>query len=91
MKFFELLSKRFLDKSSYCRVKTMKVFVRLIEENMVPRTLYLELLERVIGRFRDVSAMVRKQSLKLFSNMFIIFGLIYNVDEKKGEKFLNLE
>ena len=69
----------------------MKVFVRLIEENMVHRTLYLELLERVIGRFRDVSAMVRKQSLKLFSNMFIIFGLIYNVDEKKGEKFLNLE
>lgn len=53
IKFLELLIKRFLDKSSYCRVKVMKVFVKLTEENLVPRHMYLQLFQSVIGRFKD--------------------------------------
>jgi len=88
MKFLELLMKRFLDKSSYCRVKVMKVFVKLTEENMIPRHMYLELFSNVIGRFKDQTVLVRKGSLKLFHQMIIIFGLIFNVNIKDGERFL---
>jgi len=49
----ELLLKRFLDKSSYCRVKVMKVFVKLTEVNFVPRQMYIPLFSAVIGRFKD--------------------------------------
>lgn len=66
IKFLELLIKRFLDKSSYCRVKVMKVFVKLTEENLVPRHMYLTLFSQVIGRFKDQTVLVRKGSLKLF-------------------------
>lgn len=52
VKFLELLLKRFLDKSSYCRVKVMKFFVKLTEENLVPRHMYLELFAHVIGRLK---------------------------------------
>ena len=53
IKFLELLLKRFLDRSSYCRIKVMKVFVKLTEENLVPRHMYLGLFSAVIGRFKD--------------------------------------
>ena len=88
IKFLELLIKRFLDKSSYCRVKVMKVFVKLTEENLVPRHMYLNLFSNVIGRFKDQTVLVRKGSLKLFQQMFIIFGLIFNVEVREGERFL---
>ena len=32
--------------------------------------------------------LVRKGALKLFQQMFIIFGLIFNVNHKEGERFL---
>lgn len=35
-KFVELLLKRFNDKSSFCRSKAMKVFMKLLEANVVP-------------------------------------------------------
>jgi hypothetical protein len=65
-KFMELLLKRFFDKSSYCRVKVIKVFMKLTEENLVPKHMYPELLELTVGRFKDVTVLVRKQALKLF-------------------------
>ena len=66
IKFLELLLKRFMDKSVYCRVKVMKVFVKLTEANVVPRHMYLELFQSVIGRFKDQTVLVRKSALKLF-------------------------
>ena len=65
-KFLELLMKRFMDKSSYCRIKVMKVFVKLTEENLVPRHMYLTLFSNVISRFKDQTVLVRKMALKLF-------------------------
>ena len=67
MKFLELLMKRFMDKSVYCRAKLIKVFIKLTEENLVPRHMYLELFANVISRLKDNTAMVRKGSLKLFA------------------------
>jgi adenine-specific DNA methylase len=55
MKFFELLLKRFHDKSAFCRIKIMKVFTKLISENLVPQHLYIELLRSVIGRLKDTA------------------------------------
>lgn len=53
IKFIELLMKRLLDKSSYCRVKVLKIFYKLTEENLIPKHMYLSLLSEVIGRFKD--------------------------------------
>ena len=50
--------------------------------------MYLNLFSLVIGRFRDQTVLVRKGALKLFQQMFIIFGLIFNVNHKEGERFL---
>lgn len=80
MKFFELLMKRFLDKSSFCRVKVIKVFFKLTEENLVPRELYLELFTNVVGRFKDSTILVRKNAVKLFDQLVQIFAIIFNVD-----------
>ncbi len=55
-----------MDKSSYCRVKVIKIFIKLTEENLVPRNLYLDLFKNVIGRFKDQTVMVRKNALLLF-------------------------
>ena len=90
LKFFELLLKRFLDKSSFCRVKVIKVFMKLTEDNLVPRELYLELFNNVVGRFQDATILVRKNAVKLFDQLVQIFGIIFNVDQKAGEKFLNI-
>lgn len=83
--------KRFLDKSSFCRSKVIKVFVRLTEENLVPRDRYLELFSFVVGRFQDVTVLVRKNALKLFDQLVQIFGIIFNVDQKNNDTFLSLE
>lgn len=90
-KFFELLLKRFLDKSSFCRSKVIKVFVKLSEENLVPRDRYLELFANVVGRFQDVTVLTRKNALKLFDQLVQIFAIIFNVDRTNNETFLNLE
>ena len=45
--------KRFLDKSSYCRVKVIKVFMKMTEENLLPRHMYLTLFSQNIARFKD--------------------------------------
>jgi hypothetical protein len=67
----------------------MKVFVKLTEENLVPRHMYLNLFTNVIGRFKDLTVFVRKGALKLFYIIFIIFGLIFNVNHIDGERFLD--
>ena len=65
-KFLELLLKRFHDKSSYCRNKVIKVFTKLTEENLVPRHMYMDLFQAVIGRLKDATTTVRRQALKLY-------------------------
>jgi hypothetical protein len=52
-KFLELLIKRFLDKSSFCRSQVIKVFLKLTEKNVVPRNKYYDILCCVVGRLRD--------------------------------------
>ena len=54
---------------------------------MVPRHKYFDLLKGVIGRLHDCTTNVRKNALKLFSQMVVIYGMIFNVDLKKGRKF----
>lgn len=84
MKFFELLMKRFRDKSSFCRIKTIKVFTKLIEENYVERDHYLDIFKEVVGRFSDVAVLVRKNAMKLFDHLVQMFGVIFGVDVKDG-------
>jgi len=90
-KFLDLLYKRFQDKSAYCRAKVCKVFIKLTEANVVPRHHYFPLLKGVIGRLHDCTTNVRKNALKLFAQMVVIYGMIFNVDLKKGRKFLQKE
>ncbi len=52
-KFLELLLKRFHDKSAFCRIKVMKVFTKLISENLIPQWMYMDLFKSVIGRLKD--------------------------------------
>ena len=84
----ELLFKRFHDKSAYCRAKVIKVFLKLTEANVVPRYKYFELLKCVIGRLRDQTTNVRKNALKLFAQMIVIYGMIFNVDLRHGKQFM---
>jgi hypothetical protein len=90
-KFLELLYKRFHDKSAYCRAKVCKVFIKLTEANVVPRHHYFNLLQCVIGRLHDQTTNVRKNSLKLFAQMVVIYGLIFSVDLKRGRRFMTKE
>jgi hypothetical protein len=90
-KFLELLYKRFHDKSAYCRAKVCKVFIKLTEANVVPRLHYLTLFKCVIGRLHDQTTNVRKNALRLFAQMTVIYGMIFSVDLKKGKKFLRKE
>ena len=90
-KFLELLLKRFKDKSAFCRIKVMKVFTKLTEENLVPRHMYMALFTEVIGRLKDTAVQVRKTALRLYQQMVCIYALIFNVDVTKGAKFLTME
>jgi hypothetical protein len=87
-KFLELLYKRFHDKSAYCRAKVCKVFVKLTEANVVPRHHYLQLMRGVIGRLHDCTTNVRKNALRLFAQMVMIYGLIFSVDLRRNIKFM---
>jgi len=58
--------KRFHDKSSFCRTKILKVFTKMISENLIPQWLYIDLLKSVIGRLKDTTVQVRKTALKIF-------------------------
>jgi hypothetical protein len=87
----ELLYKRFHDKSAYCRSKVCKVFIKLTEANVIPRYHYFPLLKCVIGRLHDCTTNTRKNALKLFAQMVVIYGMIFNVDLKKGNRFMQRE
>jgi len=89
-KFLQLLMERFHDKSSFCRKKVITVFIKLTEENVVSRDLYMVLFKHVIGRFRDQTMLVRRYALRLYRQLMEIFGLIFNIDVKTGEKFLKM-
>jgi hypothetical protein len=65
-KFLDLLLKRFIDKSAFCRIKAMKVFTKLTEENLVPRYMYMDIFSEVIGRLKDTAVQVRKTALRLY-------------------------
>jgi len=44
----------------------MKIFRKLISENLVPQWLYMELLKAMTGRLKDQAVNVRKTALLLF-------------------------
>jgi len=44
----------------------MKIFRKLVVENLVPQWLYMELLKACIGRLKDVTVSVRKTGLLLY-------------------------
>ncbi len=44
----------------------MKIFRKLISENLVPQWLYMELLKATTGRLKDQAVNVRKTALLLF-------------------------
>jgi len=73
----------------------MKVFTKLTEENLVPRFMYMDLFQSVIGRLKDQAVHVRKAALRLFQQMVCIYGLIFNVDVKSKDprqnKFLAMQ
>jgi hypothetical protein len=45
----------------------------------------------VIGRLHDCTTNTRKNALKLFAQMVVIYGMIFNVDLKKGNRFMQRE
>lgn len=49
--------------------------------------MYVPLLQRVIARFKDQTAIVRKQALKLFKQILQILVVAYAIDVEKGERF----
>lgn len=69
----------------------MKVFTKLTEENLVPRHMYMELFQNVIGRLKDTTVAVRRQALRLYQQMVCIYALIFDIDVTKGAKFLSME
>ena len=79
--------RRFLDKTSFCRIKVIKAFSKLTEENLVPRYMYMELFTAVIGRLRDTSVHVRKNALKLLQQLVFTFSIIFDVKVGMGEQF----
>jgi hypothetical protein len=87
-KFLELLYKRFMDKSAYCRAKVCKVFLKLTEANVVPRHHYFTLFKGVVGRLHDSTSNVRRNALRLFAQIVVIYGMIFNVDPKKNRRFM---
>jgi hypothetical protein len=87
----ELLLKRFHDKSAFCRIKVMKIFRKLVVENLVPQWMYMELLKATTGRLKDQAVNVRKTALLLFQDLLIVCGWIFGVDIRKGEKFQTVE
>ena len=87
LQFLDILMRRFLDKSSYCRSKVIKVFSKLTEENMVPSFMYMELFTAVLGRLNDQTVNVRKYALKLLQQLVYTFAVIFEVKRGEGEKF----
>jgi condensin complex subunit 1 len=83
-KFLELLMKRFMDKSAFCRKEVIKAFTRLTEENLVPPYSYMELFQAVIGRLKDAAVLVRKSALNLYQQLICIYALIFRIDVMKG-------
>lgn len=84
LKFLELLLKRFMDKSAFCRKEVIKAFTRLTEENLVPSQSYMELFIAVVGRLKDSAVLVRKSALSLYQQLICIYALIFRVDVNKG-------
>jgi hypothetical protein len=69
----------------------MKVFRKLISENLIPSWMYIDLFRAVIGRLKDQAVNVRKTALYLFQDMLIVCGWIFGVDMRKGEKFQSID
>jgi hypothetical protein len=80
--FFEILLKRTLDKHAFCRGKVLNIFYNLMMENYIPNTLYKELLRVTISRIKDVTATVRKSSLKLLTGIVHVFAGIFTNNGK---------
>ena len=87
LQFFDILLRRFLDKSSFCRGKIIKTFSKLTEENIVPRHLYIDLFAAVVGRLKDQSVNCRKNALKLLQQLVYLFSIFYGVKAGENEKF----
>jgi hypothetical protein len=69
----------------------MKVFRKLITENLIPQWMYMDLFKAVSGRLKDQAVNVRKGALMIFQDLLIVCGFIFGVDMKKGDKFLTIE
>jgi len=80
-----------MDKSAYCRAKVCKVFLKLTEANVVPRHHYFQLFKGVVGRLHDSTSNVRRNALRLFAQIVVIYGMIFNVDPKKNRRFMQKE
>jgi len=87
-KFLDILCKRFQDKSAYCRTKTIKVFTKLIENNVIPRWRYVTIFRLVASRIKDVTALVRKKALKLVPIIIGVFAHIFT--QNQNEPFLRV-
>eukprot|EP00158_Paraphelidium_tribonemae_P009686 Partr_v1_DN28930_c0_g1_i5_m25543 putative Regulatory subunit of the condensin complex, a complex required for conversion of interphase chromatin into mitotic-like condense chromosomes. The condensin complex probably introduces positive supercoils into relaxed DNA in the presence of type I topoisomerases and converts nicked DNA into positive knotted forms in the presence of type II topoisomerases (By similarity) len=76
------LEERFLDVSSFCRAKVLKVFLQLCEvveqnntdvdsrvKNAIPLSRRLHIVDAAIERLHDKTAMVRKDSIRLLAKL----------------------
>lgn len=67
-----LIQKRFYDKISHVRAKALKKFIKIVRSDQItlePFDLYASILGDTASKMRDQTANVRKNALKLFSQL----------------------
>jgi hypothetical protein len=59
--------------------------------NIVPKSSYHELFTNVIGRLRDETSGVRKNSLKIYQQLILIYSIMLGAKSTKGVGFTTSE
>ncbi|GJQ14470.1 hypothetical protein GpartN1_g6261.t1 [Galdieria partita] len=66
---FDILLKRVDDVHAFSRSKVLQVWQTLVDNKVVPQTLFPLLMQQVVARLRDKSSIVRKNSIALFESL----------------------
>ncbi|EME27605.1 Condensin complex subunit 1 [Galdieria sulphuraria] len=66
---FDILLKRVDDIHAFSRSKVLQVWQTLVENRVVPQSLFPLLMQQVVARLRDKSSIVRKNSIALFESL----------------------
>lgn len=89
----ELIIGRRYDKNAFARSCVLTILAILCDENLIPPIYILNIFNCALERMKDVSSIVRRKALFLFSTIVTIFRSLYsNTDGKfQNEETLNEE